>query len=66
MALAEFLKQLDELVAAATAAFDAAADEAALEAARIEFVGAKKGRMKAIQKLWARSMRRNAPRPASG
>ena len=46
MALAEFLKQLDELVTSATAAFDAAADEAALEAARVEFLGAKKGRMK--------------------
>jgi phenylalanyl-tRNA synthetase alpha chain len=51
MALSEFLQQLDDLVTAATAAFDGAADEAALEAARIEFVGAKKGRLKTVQKL---------------
>ena len=64
MALAEFLKQLDELVTAATAAFDAAADEASLETARIEFVGAKKGRMKAIQKLMGAVDA--AERPAAG
>jgi phenylalanyl-tRNA synthetase alpha chain len=64
MALAEFLTQLDELVAAATAAFDAAADGASLEATRIEFVGAKKGRMKAIQKLMGAVDA--AERPAAG
>jgi len=64
MALAEFLKQLDELVTAATAAFDAAADEASLETARVEFVGAKKGRMKAIQKLMGAVDA--AERPAAG
>ena len=36
--------------AAADAAFAAAADAAALEAARIEFLGAKSGRLKAVQK----------------
>ena len=64
MALVEFLKQLDDLVTAATAAFDAAADEASLETARIEFVGAKKGRMKAIQKLMGAVD--SVERPAAG
>ncbi len=50
MALAEFVKQLDDLAASATAAFDAASDAAALEAARVEYLGAKKGRFKAVQK----------------
>jgi len=64
MALGELLTQLDELATAAAAAFDAVADEAALENARIEFVGAKKGRLKAVQKL----MGSVAPgdRPAAG
>ncbi|MGE0756555.1 MAG: phenylalanine--tRNA ligase subunit alpha, partial [Pirellulaceae bacterium] len=50
MALAEFLQELDELVAAAQQAFDAAADAASLEAARVEFLGAKNGRLKSVQK----------------
>ena len=50
MALAEFLAELDSLVRDAAAAFDVAADAAALEAARIEFLGAKSGRLKAVQK----------------
>ena len=41
MALADFLAELDALVRDATAAFAAAGDAAALEAARIEFLGAK-------------------------
>ncbi len=64
MALAEFLQQLDELVTSAVAAFDAAADGAALEAARIEYVGAKKGRMKTIQKLMGQVD--SSDRPAAG
>jgi phenylalanyl-tRNA synthetase alpha chain len=64
MALAEFLKQLDELVTSATSAFDAAADGAALEAMRIEYVGAKKGRMKTIQKLMGQVDA--SDRPAAG
>jgi phenylalanyl-tRNA synthetase alpha chain len=47
--LADFLSQLDALEAEARAAF-AANDPAALEAARIEFLGAKSGRLKAVQK----------------
>jgi phenylalanyl-tRNA synthetase alpha chain len=50
MALAEFLAELDELAREATAAFAAAGDAAALEAARVQFLGAKSGRLKALQK----------------
>ena len=50
MALADFLAELDALAREATAAFAAAGDAAALEAARIEFLGAKSGRLKAVQK----------------
>ncbi|MGE3778266.1 MAG: phenylalanine--tRNA ligase subunit alpha [Pirellulaceae bacterium] len=44
------MQELDELVAAAQQAFDAAADAASLEAARVEFLGAKNGRLKSVQK----------------
>jgi phenylalanyl-tRNA synthetase alpha chain len=50
MALADFLSELDALARDAAAAFDAAKDAAGLEAARIEFLGAKSGRLKAVQK----------------
>jgi phenylalanyl-tRNA synthetase alpha chain len=50
MALADFIGQLDKLATSATAAFDAAGETVALEAARVEFLGAKKGRLKAVQK----------------
>lgn len=50
MGLAEFIEQLEELAASATAAFDAAGDLSELEAARVEYLGAKKGRLKAVQK----------------
>ena len=50
MALAEFLAELDHLSRDALAAFQAAADAAALEAARIEFLGMKSGRLKSAQK----------------
>jgi phenylalanyl-tRNA synthetase alpha chain len=50
MQLTEFVSQLDALSAAATVAFDSAADAAALEAARIEFLGAKSGKLKDAQK----------------
>jgi len=45
-----FRAELERLRADAEAAMDAAADEVALEAARIDFLGAKSGRLKAIQK----------------
>lgn len=50
MALEDFLKQLDDLGSQAEAAFAAAADSEALETARVEFLGAKSGRLKAVQK----------------
>jgi phenylalanyl-tRNA synthetase alpha chain len=50
MSLADFVQELDALARDATAAFAAAADAAALETARIEFLGAKSGRLKAVQK----------------
>ncbi|MEX2112806.1 MAG: phenylalanine--tRNA ligase subunit alpha [Pirellulales bacterium] len=50
MALEDFLAQLDALAAAAGTAFSAAADADALEAARVEFLGAKSGQIKAVQK----------------
>ncbi len=50
MALSDYLADLDALAAAATSAFTAAADAGALEAARIEFLGAKSGRIKTVQK----------------
>ncbi|MGA2059415.1 MAG: phenylalanine--tRNA ligase subunit alpha [Thermoguttaceae bacterium] len=50
MALAEFLAELDILDREATKAFAAVQDAATLEAARIEFVGARSGRLKDVQK----------------
>jgi len=50
MALAEFLAELDALAREATAAFAAAGDASALETARVQFLGAKSGRLKAVQK----------------
>ena len=50
MSLDAFLAELDRLVLEATGGFKAAADPAALEAARIDFLGAKSGRFKAAQK----------------
>jgi phenylalanyl-tRNA synthetase alpha chain len=50
MALAEFLAELDALAQQGQAAFEAAADAQALEAARVQFLGAKSGRLKDVQK----------------
>lgn len=50
MPLSDLLTELDALAATASAAFGAAADDAALEEARIEFLGAKAGRLKTAQK----------------
>lgn len=50
MALADFLQQLDEISAAASTAFDEAADPETLEAARVEFLGQKSGKVKSAQK----------------
>jgi phenylalanyl-tRNA synthetase alpha chain len=50
MALAEYLTELETLLADAQSAFAAAKSPDALEAARIEFLGAKSGRLKSAQK----------------
>jgi len=50
MSLDVFIAELDALAAAAQKAFDSAADSAALEAARVEYVGAKSGKLKDAQK----------------
>ena len=54
MALAEFLQQLDDLASAADQAFGSAGDLDSLEAARVEYLGAKQGRLKAVQKQMGR------------
>lgn len=64
MSLNDFLQQLDELAQQAAQAFAQATDAEQLEAARVEFLGAKNGRMKAVQKgMGATSP---ADRPAAG
>lgn len=49
MPLADFIQSLDDLESEAVAAFTGAADSDALEAIRIEFLGAKNGRLKSVQ-----------------
>jgi len=61
MAIAEFLAELDQLAREAVAAFEAAGDAGALEAARIEFLGAKGGRLKVLQKGLGRIDRADKP-----
>ena len=62
--LAAFLAALTAFRAAAAATIGGAADAAALEQARIEFLGARGGRLKAVQKLL--SDLATADRPAAG
>ena len=50
MSIESFVQQLDELAQSATSTFAAAADATELDAARVEFLGAKKGKLKALQK----------------
>jgi phenylalanyl-tRNA synthetase alpha chain len=50
MALQDFLAQLDQLLADARVSFSSATDAATVEAARVEFLGAKSGRLKTVQK----------------
>ncbi|MCA9216737.1 MAG: phenylalanine--tRNA ligase subunit alpha [Planctomycetales bacterium] len=51
MALSDFVSQLDQLIADAKNAFEEVGDIASLEETRVEFLGAKNGRLKAAQKL---------------
>jgi phenylalanyl-tRNA synthetase alpha chain len=64
MAIADFLGDLDALEAAARSAFAGAADAAALEATRIEFLGAKAGRVKDAQQGLGKVDK--ADKPAAG
>jgi phenylalanyl-tRNA synthetase alpha chain len=50
MALQDFLSELERLIADARSAFSSSANADAVEAARIEYLGAKGGRLKAVQK----------------
>ena len=50
MPLSEFVDQLQNLVDSAVAAFGEATDADGLEAVRVEFLGAKKGKLKTVQK----------------
>ena len=61
MALQDFLDQLDELGTAAETAFGDAADTVALEAARVTFLGAKKGQLKSIQQQMGSIERADKP-----
>jgi phenylalanyl-tRNA synthetase alpha chain len=64
MALAEFVAELDALEEAAQSALASVSDAAALEAARIDFLGAKAGRLKAAQQGLAQVDK--ADKPAAG
>lgn len=64
MALAEFLKSLDALATAASETFAAIDTDEALESARVAFLGAKQGQLKATQK--AMGSIAPADRPAAG
>jgi phenylalanyl-tRNA synthetase alpha chain len=64
VSLDSFHAEIDGLRADAVAALDAAGDQAALETARVEFLGARSGRLKAIQKLLGGLA--GADKPAAG
>ncbi len=64
VSLEAFLAEIERLRTDAVSALDAAGDESACEKARVEFLGAKSGRLKAIQKLLG-SLATN-DRPAGG
>ena len=64
MALDEFIRELDTLLADAHQAFDGAADADSLETARVAFLGAKSGRLKDVQKGMGKVDK--TERPAAG
>lgn len=64
MVLTDFVQQLEDLAQQAQAAFARAQDAPQLEAARVEFLGAKSGRFKMTQKLMGAVAA--ADRPAAG
>jgi len=53
MSIEAFVKQLDELAESATAAFSAAESPEQLDEVRVEFLGAKNGKLKSLQKNMA-------------
>ena len=61
MDLTQFLQQLEELTASAVASFTGAQDLDALEEARVEFLGAKKGQLKATQKHFGSVSKEDRP-----
>jgi len=64
MALPDFLAELDALAREATTAMEAVSDDESLEAVRVEFLGAKSGRFKQIQKGLGKVDK--ADKPAAG
>ncbi|QDT71871.1 phenylalanine--tRNA ligase subunit alpha [Lacipirellula limnantheis] len=64
MALADFVAELDALADAAQRAFASVADAAALEEARVQFTGAKAGKLKAAQQGLGKVDK--ADKPAAG
>lgn len=64
MALADFVAELDALSDAAQLAFAAVTDSAALEAARVDYTGAKAGKLKAAQQGLGKVDK--ADKPAAG
>jgi phenylalanyl-tRNA synthetase alpha chain len=50
MSIDQFVQELDDLATAASTAFDSASDAAQLDEARVEFLGAKNGRLKLVGK----------------
>lgn len=61
MSLQQFVSDLDQLVKEAEDRFGQAADKASLEEARVEFLGAKAGRLKSVQKQMGRVDKEDKP-----
>ena len=61
MAELTFLEQLDALVDAAVSTLEAVRTPEALEEARIEFLGAKKGKLKSVQKQMGQVAKEDRP-----
>lgn len=61
MPIEEFLQELESLALQAEQAFQQADQEEALEAARVEFLGARQGRLKSIQKMLGRISKEDKP-----
>lgn len=61
MPIEEFLQELESLALQAEQAFQQADQDEALEAARVEFLGARQGRLKSIQKMLGRISKEDKP-----